>query len=321
MQKRFWFLGVVVVIIITSVIWTSYGQPKGEPGLDTVKVGYRAQVFYSPLFVGEDKGFFVGEGLKIEPVEFESTNQLTDALLAGRIDVALGGVNTFILFNIEEKSPGSLKIFSLANENKDNPSTYLLVKKDSSIQSITDLANKKIGAHQGSSIKILYNKLISANNLIGTTLEQMSPELELQALESGQVDAVIVIEPLNTVGAQKGISQILDSALFDKYFFENIPLTASVASASWAQNNSGLMEKMIRATNKSVDFIKQNPTETRKIISRHTSLPTEIADKVNLPDFLSVGSQEISGMNKLGDMLFLEKEIGSQVSVEDMFLK
>mgnify|MGYP002640526337 CR=1 FL=1 len=117
MSKKIIWLGLGLIALL-GVFLFALKQPapesinnqgnKAEP--EIVRVGYREHGLYWPLFLGLEKGFFAEENIIVEKVSFTSTNQLMEALIAGQIDAALGGVNNTLLATLETKSPGEFKI-------------------------------------------------------------------------------------------------------------------------------------------------------------------------------------------------------------------
>lgn len=310
-------LAVVITIFITSVFITSNKNGNKATELIPVRIGYREHDFYAPLFIGLEKEIFKKHGLDVKPIKFESTNQITDALIAGRLDAALGGVNTFLLFTIEEKTPGYFKIFSLATEDNDHPCTALVAPYDSKLK-MEDLNNKKFGSYLGSAIKIMYEQLIEANNLNGTNLLQMEPKMELPALQAGQIDVAFLLEPQITIANHKKIARPLESAIFDKYFVSNIPLTASVVSQKFISDNPTAVNRLVKATDEAIDVINSEPDALKAILPKYTAADPEIVSQIPVAPF-----QKCSLMNKekLIELLNRLKEFGEikkNIEVENM---
>lgn len=316
-----YLLGLVIVVVVCVFgffIMRNKTVPITE--LPTVKIGYRAQSMYTPLFVGLEKNIFVEKGLNVEPVEFQSTNDLMDALIANRIDVALGGVNTFLLFTMEEKDQGYFKIFSLGLENQERPSTFLIVNASSTL-SVTDLKDKKIASYLGSTVGAVYRRFIEQNKISGLELIQMDPKLELAALSSSQVDAAIVLEPLATTGAYKNISKPLEKALFDKYFMKDIPFTASVMSTSFIKKNPDTAKKLISATDSIIDFINKYPEEVKVILTKYTSLDKEVTSSMAIAPYQKFAEMDKKKFQDLSDLLLSIGEIKKPVNSAVMFLE
>lgn len=326
MKKSTVIITILALIIIIGVIIALPANKEEKPKQvitkeETIKVGYRTHNLYLPLFIGLDQGYFENNGLKIEPVKFESTNQLMESLIAGRIDAALGGVNTFLLFNIEQKSSNEFKIFSIVKESVEIPLSYLLIREDSDINSIQELKGKKIGSYPGSTARLLYRKVVSKYfKPEETALLQMSPDLELQALESKQVDAIIVLEPLATIAINKGLAKPLENSLFSKYIVDDLYLATSVVSTKFLKDSPDLSKKFINAASEAMEFINNNPVQAKESLLKYTPLEESVVDKIKMPYYLNQEEIDESELQALADLLFEEKELDSKINVASMLL-
>jgi len=325
MSKKIYIsLGLIFILAISAfVIFKPKKQEIIKPPQKNieVKIGYREHIAYAPLYVGIEEKFFEKEGLDIKPIKFESTNQLMEAMIAGKIDASLGGVNSYVLLTIEEKSANEYKILSLTSETSSTPFIYLLVRKDSDIVSIEQLKGKKIGMFPGSFAKVIYKKVMESYfDPSEAELIQMNANLTLQALEAKQVDAIIALEPLAAVGKNKGISKTLDDSLFDRYFFNNTPFSASAISNKWFIDNKEAADKLVSATEKAIDYINNNTTNTKNYITKYTPLEKNIIDQVILPVFEKIDSNNSQRLQKLADLLFNEKLLKKKIETDSLLL-
>lgn len=316
-----YLLGLLIILVISALTFfviKNRGNELAEQ--PSIRIGYRAHSMYAPLFVGLEKNIFSEAGLKVEAIEFQSTNQLMEALIADRIDAALGGVNTFLLFTIEEKNPGYFKIFSLTLENQDHPASFIVVSASSTL-GVKDLENKKIASYLGSGVGSVYRRFIEQNQISGTELVQMEPKLELASLEAGQVDAAIVLEPLATTGTYKNISRPLESALFDKYFMKDIPFAASIVSTSFAKKHPDIVRKLVSANDLALDFIDKHPDEVKLILSKYTPLDKAVANSMALAPYQKFSQLNKNKVQELADLLLTNGEIKKPVLSNSMFLE
>jgi len=249
MKKIFWWgLGLLALVAIIFVI--TYKSPTQTSDNQTtvqkeiVRVGYREHGAYWPLFVGIENNFFAKENIIVEPIPFNSTNQMMEALIAGQIDASLGGVNTTLLATLESKSPSEFKLFTLFTESEDKYFSALLVRADSNINELSDLADKKVSTQPGSTTKFLFKKTV--NDKIApaeAVLEQMDANLQLGSLESGQTDAAIVFEPTATIGIDKGIARILKQSLWSSDIMTNCPVGGSVLGKKFLETKPELAKR------------------------------------------------------------------------------
>jgi len=87
----------------------------------TVKVGITSKtLFFLPYYVGQKKGFYATENIRIEPVLIGRSDVQLAALLAGELQI--GSLNADATIVINEKG-GNLKVIA----GVDNSAPYILV--------------------------------------------------------------------------------------------------------------------------------------------------------------------------------------------------
>ncbi len=324
MRKIYWYVVLVLLVGIIGIVVVQKNTQKDlrlKTNKEVVTIGYRTHDLYAPLFVGIDQKIFEKYNLNVKTVQFESTNQLTDALIGGNIDAALGGVNIPLILTIEDKHPGELVAFSTVNETATTPIASLLVKSSSTIFSIADLRSKKIGAFQGSTAKYLYNKtVVQFFKPEQAELIQMNPELELQALASGQVDAIIVLEPLATIGQSQHITRILESGLFDKFILPNFPNSASVMTTRFKQERPETAKALQEATAEAIDFINSHNKETKEAIVKFLPFEAVVIENIRIPYFLKQQDISLDLVQQEADLLYRDKQLQKQLDVKNIFV-
>ncbi len=125
------------------------GDSKSTPNTNTsenpgkITIGFWPVASGLPLFVADKKGYFKEAGLNVEVAQFASPNQVAEALIAGRLQGTGNGVASGVLGLSEITSPGLFKIIAANPSNVDYKLDQIVVGKNSSIKSVTDLKNKK----------------------------------------------------------------------------------------------------------------------------------------------------------------------------------
>ena len=323
MRKIYWYVttALLVILISGSVIWQRNSpQDLESKTRKEIIIGYRTHDLYAPVFVGIEQKIFEKHNLNTKAVPFESTNQLTDALIGGTIDASIGGVNIPLILTIEDKHPGELIAFSVVNETPSAPIASLLVKSSSTISTISDLQGKKIGAFQGSTAKYLYVKTVSQFfDPTQAELIQMNPELELSALDSGQVDAVIVLEPLATIGQSRHIARTLESGLFNKFILPNFPNSASVMSTRFKQEHPAEAKALLEATAETIDFINTHPKETKEAIIKFLPFEAGVIENIRIPYFIKQAEIKLEAIQQEADLLYNDKQIQKHLDIRNIF--
>ena len=125
-------------------------------GAQTVKVGITSKtLFFMPYYVGQKKGFYAAENIKIEPVMIGRSDVQLAALLSGELQI--GSLNADATIVINEKG-GNLKVIA----GVDNSAPYILVG-GKPYKKIDDLKGARIGvaALRGGATSILLDYLKS----------------------------------------------------------------------------------------------------------------------------------------------------------------
>ena len=91
----------VLVIALIGINFIFFSNMTGKvvdnsDVLEKVKIGYRGHLFYLPAYVAEAEGYYEEQGLDVELVKFDSTNQLVEAVINGNVDAGVGGVNSLV---------------------------------------------------------------------------------------------------------------------------------------------------------------------------------------------------------------------------------
>jgi NitT/TauT family transport system substrate-binding protein len=133
------------------------------------------------------------------------------------------------------------------------------------------------------------------------------------ALETGQVDAIWVVEPFLTNALSQGAVPVawnwidVDPDLMASAYF---------TSEQTLQDDPDLVERFAGAVARSAEYAQENPEEARDIITTYTQIPPEVVAEVTLPGWepeVNVDSTE-----RLIDLALEDGLIEDEVSVEDL---
>lgn len=303
----------IFIIISLSILLLSCSK-------NEISIGYQPFGSNLPFFVAVEKGFFKEQGLYVKPVKIISANDAANAVVGGSI-VANATVPLNVLLNIEENQPGLMKIFMVKATSEDTWSDYLLVKKDSKIDSISDLVGKKIGGYPGTAqqvlIKIILNKSIKDENY--TTIE-MPPSTQLQGLESGNIDALLTYDELAIIALDNGIAKVLVENPICKYVVNPLYGFPYVISTEYVKKEPENAKKIIQAMYKASDFIKSNDEESRQIMAKWTGSKPEIAAKVNLWDQVKAEDVNKVALQELADIFYKYGIISKRIDTKSLYI-
>lgn len=291
------------ILIFIFIVFVSCSRKAPE------KVAFGYQPFGSNLafFVAEEKGFFKEQGIEVTAEKIISANDAANAVISGSI-VGDATVPLNVILNIEENQPGLLKIFMIKTTSKQMWSDYLLVKKGSRIDSISQLAGKKVGGYPGSAqqtlLTLILGQFINKKDII--TIE-MPPNTQLQGLETGQIEALLTYDDLALLALQTNIAQVLIENPICKYVIDPMYGFPYVLSSKFIKENPKTARKIRDAMYRAADFIKTNESEARMIMAKWVGTKQEIADKVKLWAQTKIDEVDKISLQKLADIFYENK--------------
>lgn len=274
-----------------------------------VHFGYLPIASDASFFVALEKGFFTEEGLKVEPTRFESSNQALEALVAGRIE-ATAVVALEAALALEANTPDQFRVIEMSAATAETKVHRIVVKTDSPIDSLAQLKGKTVGTFPGSQM-VVFLKLILGRYFDSdkdVEIVQLKPELQIQALESGQVDALFCLEPTGSILESKGIGRTISMNPLYEYIQKPFPTAVGVVSAKLARENPATMIRIAKALTKAHEYLKTNPQDVAAILPKYVPLDPSIAAKIALYDYWSPESIDRQAVQALTD-LYVEKGI------------
>src|SRR5215207_4405110 len=112
------------------------------PAQTKVRVAYVPATTVLPLHVAKQQGYFAANGLDVSLQEASNISDVP-ATLGRQFDIALGTATDLI-----RAGSAGVDVVQMAGntiDTKENPFVQLMVRKDSDIKSVADLAGKKVG--------------------------------------------------------------------------------------------------------------------------------------------------------------------------------
>lgn len=243
---------------------TSGNTSSKDGDLDTVKMALYAN--YDPVYVGQEKGFYREEGIKIDFVGALPFEQMVMAVVNGDINVASGHANRVI-----NGITNGAKIKAIAAASKTIPGyphMTLFVLEKSNIKSAKDLIGKKVaiwgfgGCSEFMMYEYMRQKVGVSNPKESIELVSMPDAQQEQALKSGLVDAVFIHAPyskkLTNTG---GVTKLFDDNDLEK----SLGLAPYFVSDDFIEKHPDVVKRFVKATAKSLDWSNEHREEAYQI--------------------------------------------------------
>src|SRR5512134_3419481 len=237
----------------------------------TIAVGGKNLLYYLPLTIAEQKGFFKDEGLDVNIVDFAGGARALQAVVGGSADVVSGAFE----HNINMQAKGQpMRAFVLQGRA---PQIVLAVstKTMPNFKSVADLKGKKIGVSApGSSTNIMANYVLAKSGLKPSDVSYVGVGVSqgaVAALRSGQIDAISNLDPVITILARsndiKIVSDTRDVAEADKVFGGPMPAATLYAPISFIEKNPNTVQALTNAIVRANKLIQQSgPSDIVRVV-------------------------------------------------------
>jgi len=232
----------------------------------TIAVGGKNLLYYLPLTIAEQRGYFKAEGLDVSIVDFAGGARALQAVVGGSADVVSGAFEHTV--NMQHKGQ-RMRAFALQGRAPQivlgiNPKTMAGYKTPA------DLKGKKIGVTApGSSTNVMVNFFLAKAGLkpsdvsiIGVGASQGA----VAAMRSGQIDAMSNLDPVITLlqrsGDLKVISDTRILAESEKVFGGPMPAACLYAPQAFVDKNPATVQALANAIVRADKWIQQaGPSE------------------------------------------------------------
>ncbi len=242
--------------------------PAARPD-DTIRIGIISTVFgYAPVFVGKEKGFFKREGLYPEIIVISRNENIVQALVSDSLQ--FGNVPPNLLLTMRQQGFSEIKLIA----GSFNGTTYSLI----ALRKHKKIEDLKAGARLGmsgftSAGTMMMKQLLKERGVLYPrdysliSIGNGSAGL-FQALQTGQIDAALLAQPLSLIAIEQGFSNLVDA-------YKVLPeyqLSAIGVREGWAQKNRSLVVRYLKALLSTYQWLHDNRDEAIRLLAPITKL-------------------------------------------------
>jgi len=257
-------LFVTAVLVLTLLLPGLTGCAKKE----TAKVRLNEvthSVFYAPMYVSINKGFFKDEGIEIELTNGGGADKVMTAVLSGQSDIGFAGPEASIYVYNEGKEDHTIVFAQLTKRD----GSFLMGREKVDNFKWTDVKGKTIiGGRKGGVPEMTLEYVLKKNGMtpgIDVTIDtSIQFNLMAGAFTGGKGDYVTLFEPTASLLEKEGKGYILASVGKDS---GEIPYTAFFAKKSYIKKNAVIIQKFTNAIYKGQLWVqKHSPEEIAEAI-------------------------------------------------------
>src|SRR3954451_18358976 len=259
----------------------------------TLKVGVIPIADVAPLYVGIKQGFFKAENLNIQPQLAEGGATITAQTVSGDLQVGFSNATSLVIA-ASKKLPVQIVASGVHGAgSEDKAWDAVLSKKGTPIKDPKDLEGKTVSVNNLNNVGPL--TINNAMEKAGADYKKVKyvevpfPDANA-ALDTGRIDAAFVVEPFVSQGKAQGANEVTHS-------FEatapNYAVATYFVTKQYAAQNKDVVDRFVRAMNRSLDYAQSHPDAVRQIVPTYTKIPKDVAAKSQLPQWsatLNTGS-------------------------------
>jgi len=270
---------------------------------------------YNPLSLIIKKEGWLEDALKKQDITVKwvlstGSSQANQLLSSGSGDVASSAGSAAVL----NRANGS-QIRAIDNYSQPDWSA-LVVGKDSSITSVSQLKGKKIAAQLGTDPYFFLLQALAANGLTtkDVTIENLTHANGLAALQNGSVDAWAGLDPI-MANAQvaDGAKIIYDHPAFNSY-------GELIATQKFLTSEPDVAQTVVNAYEHARAWAAKNPSEAVSILATDAQISqpvakTVLSDRTNLDISPVPGSAQLKVWKTIAPTLVANGDVASQSAV------
>jgi len=323
-KKLILILSSILILILATVsifyITNSKSTTSTTPE-KTIKMGYTKTSANLNVFVAQENQYFKDRGLNVDLVEFQSSNDIINALIRGDLDSGCCAGITAV-FDTYKTNPDKLKLFTISDDSKMKPWNHLIIKQNSDVQTLEDLEGKKVGVFPGSNATPIFKEYLKSKDVDVAKVElvQIPAANQLQTLESGEIEALWAYEPITSIALDKTGFRVIDQSIFAKVN-PKANMAAGYISTDFIQKYPNQAKRFVEAMDQANTFMAQNPTKASSFLSKYTSIDSKLADKVQFVDFTTNAKADPESLQATADFLASIGVIKQKIQVRDLIYR
>jgi len=244
---------------------------------DTVTVGKAdaASTSFLPVHVGDAVGIFKKHGLALKISDFTGGSKLSQAIVAGSIDIGLGA-GTEMAF-VAKGAP----MKAVCDGLSPIPFIGVAVPYDSPVKKLDQLKGKKIGISSAGSLTDWLAKQLNQHQGWGSdgvtsVAIGNGAAAVLAAFQTGQIDADLSVTSNIFNWEEKHVGRLVAPA---SDFVGNIAASTTYASQHFIDTNPDALKRFLAGWLETIDYLVSHKAETVKIESEVTHYSEAVMTK------------------------------------------
>lgn len=269
---------------------------------------------YDPVYIANDLGYFEELGLDLEIIDTVAGGSTAIQMVASG-DIQAGLASTMALINAKANGLDVVGVADIQSSFNEYPLEEFYVRKDSNINSITDLKNKNLAINLvKSSFHYTYEIALASNNISNNEVNyiSLSFDQQIEALKRNQVDVIGLMQPYASQARNDEELKLLFDACD---IFGEKQFCLIYVNEEYAKGNQDKVKKFVAAIAKACDFVENNQDKSKEIISKYTGVDVSLIDDYKFQENAMVIEDDI---NYWLDYMRKAENVGIELNANDI---
>ena len=222
-------------------------------------------VFYAPLYVAIEKGYFKDENIDLTLVTGFGADKTMTAVISGEANIGFMGSEASVYMYSEGASDYVVNFAQLTQR----AGNFLVARQDNEHFQWADLKGKTVlGGRKGGMPEMVFEYILKENGIDPekdlTIIQNIDFGSTAPAFADGRGDFTIEFEPGATSLESEGKGHVIASLGKDSGY---VPYTAFSAKKSYLKENPDVIQRFTNALQKGMDYVRSHsPSETASVI-------------------------------------------------------
>lgn len=272
MKKRLFALFIISMLACMTLLGCVSVENDSEPS-DTSEVSNTKvvlnevahSIFYAPMYVAIENGYFAEEGIDLELVTGFGADKVMTALISGEAQIGFMGSEASIYAYNEGANDYAVNFAQLTQR----AGNFLVAREDMSDFNWQDLKDTYVlGGRKGGMPQMVFEYILKENNINPDSDLEINQSIDFgstaAAFAEGQGDFTVEFEPHATALETEEKGYVVASLGKDSGY---VPYTAFSAKQSYIKENPQIIQGFTNALQKGMDYVQSHtPAEIASVI-------------------------------------------------------
>lgn len=322
MKHKTWFaLFLVIAILISACSPDTPGavtEEAAEPV--TLKIALIPVLDALPMYVAQAQGLFDKHQVQVEFIPVKSAPERDQLIASKQADGMVNEILSTMFFNKEQVQVQSVRFARAASSEA--ALFRIMAAPNSEITGVEGLKGVEIGISEGTVIQYLTERLLQAEGFSAEDIKEIAvPDItaRMTLLNSGELKAAMLPEPLSTLAGAQGAAVALDDTSHPQYSFSTITFRKEVID-----ENPQAIRGFLAAIEEAVEIINTQPESLKPLLQEQNLVPAPILDSFVIYPFITAGVPSEAQWNDVLSWAqgkgLLEGDVAYETSVTDEYL-